>query len=308
MSVKRYSAQVADAVLHALVASFHYKEDIASFLVRCGVPGDKVHAHQFTRNGPPKYVSARALIDELASDPLTGTPILAELIQGLLAEDLEFPRLRKLEEGTEKVAKARQAIAALKDLVGLELSDERRRRAKTHEIEKGRQEAALIRQRAEMLKELRRRFMAMFEATEHQRRGKDFEALLHSLFDLFDLSPRGSFRPAGEEIDGSIVHESAHILVEAKWENAPIETAPIAVFRQKVEDKLKTTLGLYISMSGFSENAIQKAGGGGARSMILMEGTELLPVFEGQIDLRDLLARKIRRAHETGQALFKPYS
>jgi hypothetical protein len=148
----------------------------------------------------------------------------------------------------------------------------------------------------------------MFASSSPQSRGRNFETLLRDLFDLFDLSPRGSFRPDGEEIDGSIIHDGVHILVEAKWEATPIETGPIGVFRQKLEDKLKTTLGLYVSMSGYSDAAIQKAGGGGARSMILMEGTELMPVFEGQVDLRDLLARKIRRAHETGQAFFKPYS
>ncbi|WP_437644271.1 restriction endonuclease [Sorangium sp. So ce362] len=306
--MKRYSAQVADAVVEALATSFHYKEDLGSFLVRCGVPGDTVQACQFTRNGPPRRVSARMLVDGLAAHPATGTELMRLIIQGLLAEDLDFPRLRKLEDGEQRVASARRALSELKDLVSGEFAAERRKRERQDGLEKSRLDASLIQHRASMLRGLRGRFMALFAASDHQGRGKQFEVLLKDLFELFDLSPRGSFRPDGEEIDGSIIHEGQHILVEAKWETKPIETAPIGVFRQKVEDKLKTTLGLFVSMSGYSPAAVEKAGGGGARSMILMEGTELMPVFEGQVDLRDLLARKIRRAHETGEAFFKPYS
>jgi hypothetical protein len=306
--VKRYSAQVADAVVEALAACFHYKEDLGSFLVRCGVPSEKVHACQFTKNGPPRRVSARTLIDNLVSDPATGTAIIACVIDGLLAEDLDFPRLKKLEDGTERVAKARSSISTLKNLIGAESADERRTRERSEHAERSREQVQLVRRRAEMLNSLRQKFLEMYSASDPQARGRRFEKLLGELFEHFDLSPRGSFRPDGEEIDGSIVHEGVHILVEAKWEKAPIESAPIGVFRQKVEDKLKTTLGLFVSMSGFSDGAVLKAGGTGARSMILMDGAELMPVFEGQVDLGDLLARKIRRAHETGEAYFRPYS
>ena len=247
-------------------------------------------------------------MDRFADNPATGTPLMASVIQALLAEDLDFPRLRKLVDGEDRVRAARAAISALKDLVGAELADDRRARQRKDEAERSRQEAALVRRRSEMLKALRQTFLEMFETDNPHRRGKEFEKLLRDLFELFDLSPRGSFRPAGEEIDGSIIHNGQHILVEAKWESKPIQTNPIGVFRQKIEDKLKTTLGLYVSMSGYSDEAVQKAGGGGARSMILIEGTELMPVFEGRVDLGDLLARKIRHAHETGQAFFKPYS
>lgn len=306
--MKRYSAQAADAVVDALAACFHYKEDLGSFLVRCGVPGEKVHACQFTKNGPPRRISARTLIDDLASNPATGTATITLVIDGLLAEDLDFPRLKKLEDGAERVAKARASISALKTLVGGELADERRSRERSEHVEASREQAQLVRRRAEMLGGLRQRFLEMFSASDHQGRGRRFEKLLGELFELFDFSPRGAFSPEGEEIDGSIVHEGVHILVEAKWEKDPIEAAPIGVFRQKVEDKLKTTLGLFVSMSGFSGGAVLKAGGSGARSMILIDGAELMPVFEGQVDLGDLLARKIRRAHETGEAYFRPYS
>ena len=306
--VKRYAPQVADAVVEALAACFHFKEDLGSFLVRCGVPSDRVQACQFTRHGPPRRVSSKMLIDGFAAEPTAGIGLTTLVIQGLLAEDLDFPRLKKLEDGEDRVIKARKAVAALKDLVGGELADERRSRENLDEIDRTRREGAVIRGRAEMLKDLRQRFLSLFASTNPQGRGREFERLLRDLFEHFDLSPRGSFRPDGEEIDGSIIHEGVHILVEAKWETAPIETGPIGVFRQKVEDKLKTTLGLYVSMSGCSEASIQKAGGGGARSMILVEGPELMPVFEGNVDLCDLLARKIRRAHETGQAFFRPYS
>lgn len=306
--MKRYSAQVSEAVVEALAACFHFKEDLGSFLVRCGVPADRVQACQFTRNGPPRRVSAKALIDGFAANPATGTDLMTLVIKGIVAEDLDFPRLKKLEDGEQRVLGARRAVAALKDVVGNSFAADELSQNRAEQLDRARSDAALVRHRAEMLAQLRQQFLVLFADGNPQARGKTFEKLLRDLFELFDLSPRGSFRPEGEEIDGSIIHDGHHILVEAKWENFPVETAPIGVFRQKIEDKLKTTLGLFISMSGYSEAAIRRAGGTGARSMILMEGSELMPVFEGQVDLHDLLARKIRRAHETGEALFKPYS
>lgn len=304
MAAKRYSPQVADAVVEALVACFHFKDDLASFLVRCGVPPQLVQRHQFTRNGPPKVVAARGLVDELVVSTTSGTKHLTSIIEALCDEDLDFPRLRKLEDGASKVQKARVAVRSLKDTVG-DLA--RRAASSTADFSKSREEAEIQRRRTSELTGLHQRFLSMFAATDRQQRGRDFEKLLKDLFEFFDLSPRGSFRHEGEEVDGSIVLDSMHMLVEAKWEKDPIETAPIGIFRQKIDDKFKTTLGMFVSMSGFTKSAIAKAGGGRAKSMILVEGRELMPVLEGRVDLRDLISRKIRRAHETGDALFQPF-
>ena len=126
--------------------------------------------------------------------------------------------------------------------------------------------------------------------SDPQRRGRQFEPLLRDLFAAFDLDPRGSFLAPGEQTDGSIRFNGSIILVEARWEQDPSSPRQTREFRAKVQDKLETTLGLYIAMAGFTEEAIRKAAEG-RRLIVLMDGTDLAPVFQGVVDLRELLDR-----------------
>lgn len=67
----------------------------------------------------------------------------------------------------------------------------------------------------------------------------------------------------------------------------------------KLSRKLENTLGLFLSINGFSEDAV-KAHSSGRRLVILMDGSDLMAVLEGRIDLLQLLLRKRRKAAETG--------
>jgi hypothetical protein len=57
--------------------------------------------------------------------------------------------------------------------------------------------------------------------------------------------------------------------------------------------KLDNTLGLFLSINGFSEDGA-KAHSSGRRVMLLMDGSDLMAVLEGRIDLIQLLLRKRR--------------
>ncbi len=61
-------------------------------------------------------------------------------------------------------------------------------------------------------------------------------------------------------------------------------------------------LGLFLSMSGFSPEALQRLHGP-PLSFILMDGSDLVAVLEGRIDLTSLLIAKRRHASQTGNPL-----
>ena len=96
-----------------------------------------------------------------------------------------------------------------------------------------------------------------------QKRGLAFERFLSSLFQLFGLDPRGSFRLHGEQIDGSFEIGAEIYLLEAKWHRQPIGEAPLLVFREKVESKSTWSRGLFISYSGFTYKGIEQHEKGG---------------------------------------------
>ena len=87
---------------------------------------------------------------------------------------------------------------------------------------------------------------------ERQRRGKEFERVLYGMFAESDMDPRGSYRPEGEEIDGSFLYYGRTMLFEAKWTAKPVSASTLYQFRGKVEGKLVGTLGVFISYGSCS--------------------------------------------------------
>jgi hypothetical protein len=60
-----------------------------------------------------------------------------------------------------------------------------------------------------------------------QRRGYAFERLLHALFLFEHLEPRTSFKPDGEQVDGSIYLDGRVYLIEAKWHAEPLPASTV---------------------------------------------------------------------------------
>lgn len=139
--------------------------------------------------------------------------------------------------------------------------------------------------------------------TNRQKRGRLLEDFLNKLFTLYDLNPKKSFTLSGEQIDGAFTFENNDYLLEAKWHKKPIETGELKKFAGTLSDKLKNTLGLFISIDGFTEGA-KNFSGSNARTMILMDGMDLNFVLDQRIDLHHLLFRKRRYASETGKIYY----
>ena len=144
----------------------------------------------------------------------------------------------------------------------------------------------------------------MISSNDPQSRGYMLEKILKELFILFDLDPKASFRIKGEQIDGAFTFDNTDYLFEAKWQQELVGIKYLDSFSGKLIRKLENTLGLFLSINGFSEDAV-KAHSSGRRLMILMDGSDIMAVIEGRIDLIDLLLRKRRHASQTGNIYLK---
>jgi len=133
-------------------------------------------------------------------------------------------------------------------------------------------------------------------------RGIAFEKFLSGTFDLFGLASRGSFSLRGEQIDGSFNLEGETYLLEAKWQGPKIGNRELQSFAGSVHTKSAWTRGLFVSYSGFTEEGLDAFARGNATRIICIEGQELWQVLNHHLDLADVLARKTRRAAETGKA------
>jgi hypothetical protein len=131
-------------------------------------------------------------------------------------------------------------------------------------------------------------------------RGYAFEKFLKQLFDVYGMSARASFRLAGEQIDGSFVLDGETYLLEAKWESARTGADRLHAFAGKVGGKAAWSRGLFISQAGFTDEGLEAYGRGRPTTIICMDGLDLYETLSRALRLDDVIARKVRRAAETG--------
>jgi len=135
-------------------------------------------------------------------------------------------------------------------------------------------------------------------------RGRQLEKIFNSMLEEAGLNPRVSYRPKGEEVDGSFFISGRTMLLEVKWRSDPQPASTLYQFMGKVNGKLVGTIGLFVSMSGFTSDAVDALVAGKELTMILMDGTDVQAVVDGDFGIEDAIHRKLRAAAESGTPFF----
>lgn len=218
--------------------------------------------------------------------------------------DPAFPHLARLDEGADKVAAAQVALRQLKRMTeqySQLAADRERLRTEFEERSSG---AHARRSHEAALQDLYHRFLEMHGSTNPQQRGRDFEAFLNELFRLWDLNPRAAYDLDHEQIDGAFTFRTDDYLLEARWWAEPLQPKELNDFKVKIDGKARNTLGLCVAVGGFTAGSMEMH----SRSqspLVLMDGTDLMPILEGRIGLDEVLERKRRHAAETGNVMYR---
>lgn len=296
--------KIAPAALHALKEAlalvYWYKSDLRSFLTQSMADPtilSRLNWQDYKRN------IVGQLVDFLSRNEDVYQRQLLRLMTDV-ARIQDFSHLARLDDGQAKVDQARAAVEALQGQIsGLEAFLEEER-----EVERRRQEAYERRVKTDAvqhaLQELTQEYFDLLSSEDPQGRGYRLEKILRRLFEVFDLDPRASFKVMGEQIDGAFTFESTDYLLEAKWQKEPVRAADLDSLVGKLTRKLDNTLGLYLAINGYSEDGV-RAHSSGRRLILLMNGSDIMAVLEGRIDLVQLLLRKRRAAAQTGNIYLK---
>ncbi|MET9040557.1 restriction endonuclease [Streptomyces mirabilis] len=209
-----------------------------------------------------------------------------------------FPNLERQIDGAEKVALAEAAVAELRRWTGKQQEIIKEHEAHAAAIAESAKRAQVSRAFSEAHEDLKQRFLVMHGASDKHQRGRDFEGLINELFALYDLEPRASYVLEYEQIDGSFSFDTDHYVLEAKWWAERIGRRELDVFKTNIERKGKNTLGLYVSVNGFTGDAL--AVYSFSTPFITMDGGDFMAVLEQRIRLDELMSRKKRHASETG--------
>jgi hypothetical protein len=301
MRFQKISTQALLALKDALANIYWRKKETRQFIELTIENPAIVSTIDWQEN--PKYESVSQLIDRMVSRIDIYENDLFRLLQET-SNFNDFSHLKYWDKKGDLTIRAIEAVQKLRDqtkgyfdtLEELKKAEERRQK----NIQKVKQTISF----SEKLEELKTHFFEIATNTDAQKRGFQFEKLLNEIFHLFDLTPKAPYKIVGEQIDGSFTFDSQDYILEAKWQKTPVNAADLYVFGGKISGKLKNTLGLFISLDGFS-NDCTETGNAITKSMILMNGQDLMFVLDGRISLNEMILIKRRHASDTGEIYYQ---
>lgn len=299
LGMKRIAAQAYQALREALPAIHWNKWAFESFL------RDALREHPellvgLDFNGPTKRETADALVNRLIADE----PSYQRAILGLMMEVSgmsRFSNIERMKDAEDRALRLREAndtAGRLRVLVApyRDQAEASARSAAERQTEAAKQ--AGIRQFSDELASLQARYLEMRDSKDPHQRGRDFERLLHDLFLLFDMEPRLSYVLDHEQIDGSLSFDTDDYIVEARWRKAKAEPEDLDKLKAKVERKSRNTLGVFVSVEGFTAGAL--AIYSTKSPFVVFNGDDIYLVLDGSIRLDELMRAKKRHVNETG--------
>jgi len=288
--------EIREAVVQVFGKAFWLKDPLRAFVVGAGVPADLYD--RFAEE--PKFKIARHLLSELDAMGPDGWHIQQRLVT-------ELCQLRNVPDAT--VPSKDDALASLRALKELakahQLAVDQDRSASEQRAAEARVKQAALLARHEKVQQLRSEFYAMASAKDDpQQRGYGLEDLLADLFDLNEISYRRPYRTKTEQIDGHFTFKGFDYLVEARWRAVLPSEADLGGFKSKIDKKLTSTRGLFVSINGFRAEVVQEFTKGASSNMVLVDGEDVTLVLEGHLSLSDALDLKIQKAAQEGIIFF----
>jgi phage-related protein len=218
-----------------------------------------------------------------------------------LIQQTSFPDLEGWEDTEQKKMDAARSVAALNEYrrsQRKEAEQERDRKVARQRAEEIQEE---IRLRTQDLQKLSDRLTKLSRQLGTQQAGYDFQKWFYDLADYFEVISRRPYVSNGRQIDGSITVDGTTYLVELKFTREQSDSPDIDSLHKKVTSKADNTMGIMISISGYSSTAINEASGP-KTPLLLLDHNHIFWLLSGSITLEELVSRTRRHSSQTGEA------
>lgn len=299
----RIKARVTPHYVHlvydACLKSFHRKKSLSRFLLTCGVE------ERFLATWSPDE-SKRNLLDRLFDDlPNTrkGKQLIVVMARHLIEQN-SFPDLANWEDSPKKIREAEQAVGRLRahqqeQEAGFRDQEEREAAQAKH-----REYQAQLAQSQSTLQKLSERFDTLSRSLGTQKAGYAFQDWFYDLADFFEVRNKRPYMASGRQIDGSVTVSGTTYLVELKFTSRPSESPDIDTLRNKVTSKADNTMGIFLSISGYTSGAIKTASGR-RTPLLLFDHGHVLMMLRTEMTLAEVIDRVRRHASQTAEAYLK---
>jgi hypothetical protein len=286
---------VYEAAVRVCGESLHWKNTLRKLFVRAGVKEQAFERYRTLS----KFVIARSVLDDLERVGQKGWTVQRRFVAELANLQKPEPEVPDLGRGLEALHELRRVAQVEHILVNPEDDARKRRR------EEAADRLASRSTRDKLLSDLNDRFSDLLKHEDRQQRGFALEGLLADLFRLSELDYSGSYKTETDQIDGSVTIDSFTYLVEARWRSSLASDADLGAFQHKVRRRLDATRGVFVSMAGFRDEAVDLYRLARENPLILVDGQDLAWILEGRVDLIDGLHAKIRAAAVRGEPYFR---
>lgn len=136
-----------------------------------------------------------------------------------------------------------------------------------------------------------------------QSRGQRFNSMIAELLQCWGIKARANVRAFGE-IDVTFAIDGIRFVVEAKWEKTKADTGRIAKLQKRVRQRLSGTYGVFLSMSGYSAEALADVAHGDRLEVLLLDADHWEAMLGGLVPPKELL----NLVHDHASFYGEPYT
>jgi restriction system protein len=313
-STYHYPPELLELLTDAIPALFRSKQAVVDFFIGAGTPAvflaDWRTQLRVDRDSVKKHEIARAVLRALNEGGDSTLTARREVIKRVS----EFEDFSTCWDSDRLKAQALvgqvRHVVNVKDSftrMNIEREKERVERQRTYQ-----QATERVQKQREERQRIRSDLYSLFSVPDPRKRGKALEGVLNRLFASYEILVREAFTVRGEpgegiveQIDG-LVEITGHLyLVEMKWWDKPIGREEIAPHLVSVFNR-GDVRGIFIAYSGFSPAAIAEVKTALAQKIVvLMELEEITRALDRDMDLKELLARKIQHSQTHKEPLYR---
>jgi hypothetical protein len=285
-----------ELVCDAALKSFWRRNALLSFLRRCGVSAQFLSTWNAEES---KRDFLNRLFPKLeASD--AGIRLIHRMSDALV-QQTTFPDLEGWEDSEQKKELGRKAVVALSEYRQAQQREAEKERDRSAARNKARTIQEEAHKRQSNLDKFSQRLAELAKRLGTQEAGYKVQDWFYELVDFFEVVGRRPYRVDGRQIDGSITVDGTTYLIELKFTSAQADAPDIDTFHKKVSSKADNTMGVMISVSGFSSIAMREASGP-KTPLLLLDHSHLYMLLGGTITFEGLVCRVRRHSSQTGHA------
>jgi hypothetical protein len=132
-----------------------------------------------------------------------------------------------------------------------------------------------------------------------QQRGQRLNGLLAEVLQSWGHRAQDDLNASGN-IDVAFAIGDQRYILEAKWERKRIGIGPISKLQRRVEQRLAGTVGVFLSMKGYTSDALKQLKDGKRLEVVLLEACHFEAMLTGFAPPSELFEEVLDRAHFYG--------